>query len=61
MRIVFALVILLLGVLLGVLLAKGLFTVSTITGVSVIVLAVLLGGFLLARDGVRWARKRWGT
>jgi ABC-type multidrug transport system permease subunit len=61
MRIVFALVILLLGVLLGVLLAKGLFTVSTITGVSVIVLAVLLGGFFLARDGVRWARKRWGT
>jgi hypothetical protein len=61
MKIVFALVILLLGVLLGVLLAKGLFALSTITGVSAIVLAVLLAAFILARDGVRWARNRWGT
>jgi hypothetical protein len=61
MKIVFALVILLLGVLLGVLLAKGLFALSTITGVSAIVLAVLLAAFFLARDGVRWARNRWGT
>jgi uncharacterized membrane protein YoaK (UPF0700 family) len=61
MRLVTALLILALGALLGVLLAKVAFGLAALTGVTVFVIAVLLAGFFLARDGVHWARNRRET